>query len=207
MTVCRTRLPAVALLVALLAVPLSAHDAHVVGSYRLEIGWGDEPALAGARNAIVVELTDAAGRTPVTDLGGGSLSAEVTFGDQRIVLPLGRSPEHRNQFQAFIVPTRSGTYTFHITGRVAQQAIDVRSTCSERTFDCVISPSDAQFPVRDPSAGELAERVARSSPRADQALALADRAATLAFVALAAAALALAVAAAAILFGRGRRHS
>jgi hypothetical protein len=193
--------------IATLAVQLSAHDAHVVGAYRVEIGWNDEPAFAGVRNAVVVELTDAAGRTPVTDLGGGSLSAEVTFGDQRIVLPLDRSPEHRNQFQAIIVPTRAGTYSFHITGRIGQQAIDLRSTCSERTFDCVISPSDAQFPVKDPSGGELAERIARSSPRADQALARADRAVTLAFLALASAALALLVAVAAILFGRGSRRS
>jgi hypothetical protein len=185
---------------------LDAHDAHVVGPYRIEIGWSDEPAFSGARNAVVVEVTDAVGRTPVTDLGGGSLSAEVTFGDQRVVLPLRRSQEHRNQFEASIVPTRPGTYAFHITGRVKSQPIDIRSACSDRTFDCVISAGDIQFPARDPSAGELAERLAKSSPRADHAIAVADRALTFSIVALAGAALALAAAVAAVRFGAGGRR-
>jgi hypothetical protein len=178
-----------------LAVPqLAGHDAHVVGPYRLEVGWGEEPAFAGMRNAVAVEITDAVRRVPVTDLGGGSLSAEVIFGDERVVLPLRANPEHRNTFEAWIVPTRSGTYTFHITGRVNNQAIDLRSACSAQTFDCVLSSAELQFPTKDPSAGELAASIGRSAPRADRAFELASRAQTVSAVAAGVAILALGIA-------------
>jgi hypothetical protein len=155
---------------------LSGHDPHVVGAYRLEIGWGEEPAFAGMRNTVTVEVTDAARHVPVTDLGGGTLTAEVVFGGQRVVLPLRADPDHRNTFEASIVPTRPGTYAFHIAGRVNNQPIDVRSICSPQTFDCVVSSDELQFPARDPSAGELSARLERSAPRADRALELANRA-------------------------------
>jgi hypothetical protein len=152
---------------------VEAHDAHVAGPYRLEIGWSDEPALTGSRNAVAVEITE--GKSAVLD-GSASLSAEVSFGGERLVLPLEPDPERRNVYQAKIVPTRAGTYTFHITGRIKTQPIDITTTCSEKTFDCVIDGSEIQFPVKDPSAGQIAERLNRALPRAEQALESARRA-------------------------------
>jgi hypothetical protein len=183
--------------------PLFGHDPHVVGAYRLEIGWGEEPAFAGVRNTVTVEVTDAARHAPVTDLGGGALTAEVVFGDQHVVLPLRANPEHRNTFEASILPTRPGTYTFHIAGRVNNQAIDVRSICSPQSFDCVLSSDELQFPAKDPSAGELSARLERSSPRADRALQLANRAQALAAAAVGVSVLAVI---AAIGFGVRRRR-
>ena len=177
---------------------VSAHDAHVVGAYRLEIGWGEEPAFAGVRNAVTVEITDASSHAPVSDLGGGSLTGEVNFGDERLLLPLHPNPDHRNVFRASLVPTRPGTYAFHITGKVRDQSVDIRSICSPKTFDCVISSADIQFPTKDPSPGELAERIGRSSPRADRALDLAGRAQMLAVAALCVSVLAIVLA-----FARG----
>ena len=203
MTGTRNRRRTVAACAGLLAVlsvqQLSGHDAHVVGPYRVEIGWGEEPAFAGTRNAVTVEITNAATHAPVSDLGGGSLSADVIFGDEHVVLPLRADPEHRNTFAASLVPTRPGTYAFHITGRVANQTLDLRSTCSPQTFDCVLSSAELQFPVKDPSPGELAASLERATPRADRALELASRAQTLAAIA---AGLALLALVAAVWFGR-----
>jgi hypothetical protein len=173
------------------SVLVSAHDAHVVGPYRLEIGWGEEPAFTGIRNSVVVEITEAKGGDPVNDLDGGTLSAEVSFGAERVVLPLQPAWGRRNEFRASILPTRAGTYTFHITGTVKGQPIDITSTCAEKTFDCVVDVSQIQFPVKDPSVGQLAERVERSLPRAEQALESAARARTTGFAAIAVAVLAL----------------
>jgi hypothetical protein len=172
-------------------VPTSAHDAHVVGLYRLEIGWGEEPAFTGIRNSVVVEITEAKGGEPVNDLDGGALSVEVSFGAERVVLPLQPAWSRRNEFRASILPTRAGTYTFHITGTVKSQPIDITSTCAEKTFDCVVDVSHIQFPVKDPSVGQLAERVERSLPRAEQALESSARARTTGFAAMAVAVLAL----------------
>jgi hypothetical protein len=146
-----------------------AHETHAAGVYRLTIGWGDEPAFTHIRNSVSVEITEA-GKGPIAELGGGALLAEISFGDERVTLPLHASPARRNLFQAFIVPTRAGTYTFRITGAIKTQAVDVSVTCSDRTFDCVADASQLHFPAKDPSAGQVAERLDRSLPRAEQAL-------------------------------------
>ena len=42
-----------------LVAAVDAHDAHVAGPYRLAIGWADEPAFTGIRNAVFVEINEA----------------------------------------------------------------------------------------------------------------------------------------------------
>jgi hypothetical protein len=179
----------VAAMFALACAPLAAHDTASAGSIRIAIGWGEEPAFSGLRNAVEVDLTDAQG-APVQVLNG-SLSAEVSFGDRRVTLALRPVPQAPGRFTAWLVPTRPGTYSFHITGTVNGQAIDVTSTCSETTFDCVADVADVQFPARDPSPGQLAERVNRTLPRAERAIETAGRARTAGYAALTIAALAL----------------
>ena len=159
---------------------------------RLTIGWGDEPAFTGSKNFVSVAVADAAGM-PVVD-PEGSLAVEVSFGDQRIMLPLRPAFQRPGEFRAPLVPTRSGTYAFHITGTLKGQTIDTTSTCSDQTFDCVADVSEMQFPVRDPSAGQLAESVNRALPRADRAVDTAAGAQRMAMAAIAVAVLALAVA-------------
>jgi hypothetical protein len=171
-----------------LVAAVDAHDAHVAGPYRLAIGWADEPAFTGIRNAVFVEISEA-GKGPLTE--PASLTVEVSFGAERTVLPLTADPARRHVFQAPLVPTRPGTYTFRLTGKVRNQPIDITTTCSEKTFDCVQDGSAIQFPVKDPPAGQVAERLERSLPRAELALESARRAQTMAATALAVAALAL----------------
>jgi len=173
--------------------PAAAHETQSVKQYRLTIGWGEEPAYSGERNSVDVDVKDGAGQ-PVADLGGGSLSVEVVFGDERIVLPLLPARTVAGRFRAALVPTRAGTYAFHVTGTVKGQAVDVRSTCSESTFHCVSDASDLQFPAKDPSTGQLAESIGRALPRAERALDTAAGARRLALVAVAVAGLALVVA-------------
>ena len=171
-----------------------AHERKDVGDFRLTVGWGDEPAFSGSRNAVEIDVADMAGR-PVTDLGGGNLSVEVSFGAEHVALPLHPAPGPPGKFSSLLLPTRPGTYTFHITGTVKGQAIDVTSTCSEQTFACVLDASEIQFPVKDPSAGQMAERISRELSRADVAMETAASARKIGIGALATALLALAAAA------------
>ena len=184
--------PGLAALLLTLPAPASAHETQTVNRLRLTIGWGDEPVFSGAKNSVEVDVSDATG-APVTD-PGGSLTAEVSFGDERIVLPLQPSGQRPGKFRAWLVPTRPGTYTFHITGTVKGQTIDTSSTCSDKTFDCVTDVSDVQFPAKDPSAGQLAESVSRALPRAERAMDTAAGARNVAMAAIGVAALALAAA-------------
>jgi hypothetical protein len=180
-----------AILLMSLSADAWAHETQAVAQIRLTIGWGDEPAFTGFKNFVSVAVSDAAG-APVTD-PGGSLAVEVSFGDERITLPLLPAGDRRGEFRAWLVPTRPGTYTFHITGRMKGQSVDATSTCSDRTFDCVTDISEIQFPVKDPSAGQLADRISRELPRAEGALHAAARAQIIAIAAICGAVLALAV--------------
>jgi hypothetical protein len=173
----------------LLLTSVSAHETKGVGDLRLVIGWGDEPAFSGFRNTVEVDVIDAAGR-PVTDLGG-ALSVEVSFGDERTALPLQPTRGQPGKYRAWLMPTRPGTYSFHITGTAQGQTIDTTSICSENTFACVRDSSEIQFPVKDPSPGQLADRISRELPRAEGAMEAAASARTLAIAAIAAAVLAL----------------
>jgi hypothetical protein len=170
---------------------VSTHERQVVGPYRLTIGWGDEPAFSGLKNAVEVDVSDAAG-APVTD-PEGSLAVEVSFGDERTSLALVRSGQQPGRFRAWLVPTRPGTYAFHITGKIKGQTIDASSTCSDKTFACVTDVSDVQFPAKDPSTAQLSDRLSRTLPRVEGATDAAATARNVAFGAIAVAVLALAV--------------
>jgi len=182
---------AVGAIVLMRSAAVSTHERQVVGQYRLTIGWGDEPAFSGLKNAVEVDVSDAAG-APVTD-PEGSLAVEVSFGDERTSLALVRSGQQPGRFRAWLVPTRPGTYSFHITGKIKGQTIDASSTCSDKTFACVTDVSDVQFPAKDPSTAQLADRLSRTLPRVEGATDAAATARNVAFGAIAVAVLALAV--------------
>jgi hypothetical protein len=176
-------------------VAVGAHDRKIVGALTVVLGWATEPAYSGAPNAVIVSLSDRSGPIAKAD---GSLTVEVTFGSERISLTLEPVPNRAHEFHAPLVPTRAGTYTFRVTGTINGQPIDVTSTCSETTFHCVSDTTAIQFPVKDPTVGQLVERVDRALPRAADAGAAAAAARTLAWTALAVSVCGLAAAAAAL---------
>lgn len=168
----------------------SAHLTKVSGPFRVSLGWGNEPPYAGLDNFIEVDLADAAG-APVG--AAGALEVEVSIGGSRTTLPL-LPTEEPGAFRAVLVPTRPGAYSFHITGAVNGRPIDAGSTCSEQTFECVAPVSEVEFPIKDPSVSEVAQRLSRELPRAEQRGDTADQAKRIAFVAVGLAAISLAVA-------------
>jgi hypothetical protein len=145
---------------------VSAHEHLVAGDYRLTVGWAEEPAFIGFKNAVSVVITDKA-ETPVVD--ATALMVEVSFGEQRVTLPLEAVRQGPGEFRAWLLPTRAGTYAFRIVGTIRGQHVDVVSTCSDKTFHCVSDAAAIQFPAKDPSMGDLAERVSRTLPRAERA--------------------------------------
>jgi hypothetical protein len=167
----------------------SAHEHLAAGDYRLTIGWADEPAYVGFRNAISVAIADKS-ESPVAD-AGAPLTVEVSFGEQRVSLPLEAVRQRSGEFRAFLLPTRAGTYAFRIVGTIRGQHVDATSTCSDKTFHCVTDTAAIQFPAKDPSLGDLAERVSRTLPRAERAGESATNARILALLAALASAAAL----------------
>ena len=182
----------VAVLIATVA-PASAHERKTSGPYTLTIGWGDEPAFSGFRNAIEVDIVETAGGA-VPDLTGAAMTVDVSFGDQHVTLPMRPAFRQPGKLRTILVPTRAGTYSFHFSGTIKGLAIETTSTCSDTTFACVADAAAIQFPARDPSTGQLAERMDRALPRAESASSSALTARIIAIAALVVAVLALALA-------------
>jgi hypothetical protein len=122
------------------------------------------------------------------------MTVDVSFGDQHVALPLRPVFRQPGKLRAFLLPTRAGTYSFHFSGTIKGLAIEATSTCSDTTFACVADAAAIQFPAKDPSTGQLAERMDRTLPRADAASSGASVARTIAIAAFIVAVLALALA-------------
>ena len=156
---------------AVTATPASAHEERATGGFRLEVGWGDEPAYTGLKNSVQVTVSEADGGAPVTDLGD-SLEVEVIKGSDKITLPLqadfGTSGFGTpGDYRAPLTPTRPGTYTLRVVGSIRGQGVDESFTSSPTTFDEVEDGASIQFPAKDPSTGQLATRIDREVPRLD----------------------------------------
>ena len=164
---------AAAILPALAAQPALAHEARKVGNIDMEVGWGTEPAYAGTENS--VQLLLSRGGQPVTDLGD-TLKAEVSFGDQTQEFPIEPFFDAAEGFgtpgdyRAWLIPTRAGSYSFHFTGTIDGQNVDETFTSGPKTFDDIADPQSVQFPVQDPSTGELAARIDREVPRINDSI-------------------------------------
>jgi hypothetical protein len=154
----------------LLIVPTGAaqaHESRQVGDLTLVVGWANEPAFAGFGNEVQVIVTETRGERPVED---GELEAEVVFGEggasTRVTLdPSFSTP---NEYLGYIIPTRPGTYTFNVSGRVGGETIDETFTSGPDTFNDVQNPADAEFPEQDPTRGEIAEALDRLSGRIEE---------------------------------------
>lgn len=143
----------------------SAHEARQVGPLTIEIGWIDEPPLAGFENGIEVGIERGGGPVRSADL-----QVQVIFGPQgsaNASRPLRLQPvfDAPGEFTTFVIPTRPGTYTFRLTGTAGGVAIDESFTSGPNTFEDVRSSAEFEVPVADPSRGDLAERLERIDAR------------------------------------------
>lgn len=164
-----------------LAPAASAHEDKVVGKLDLAVGFVTEPAYAGQPNG--VELFLSHDGHPITDLGD-ELQVTVSFGDQTSD-PMTFAPAFEvgefgipGDYRADFVPSQLGTYTFHLTGKVHGQKVDVEFTSGPKTFDDVVDLNEATFPpVTSPSNEQLASRIENESARTTDSLGAATSAA------------------------------
>lgn len=157
----------------LLAGPAAAHEGRHVGDLEMVVGFGEEPAFAGQPNSVEILLFQHGGE-PIIDLGD-TLSATVGFGDQSTDLsvePFFEVGEFGTpgDYRAWFIPTRAGQYSFHLTGTIHGTKIDETFTSGPKTFEDVVNPADSEFPVQDPTNGELAERIDREIPRLESSI-------------------------------------
>jgi hypothetical protein len=197
------------------ATPALAHEERTVGRYQFAVGFGDEPAYAGMKNSVQMFLHDADDK-PVTDLGD-TLKVDVGFGGQTMTLSMEPFFEIGEfgipgDYRAWFIPTRPGTYSFHFTGSIKGQKIDQTFTSGPTTFSDVEDPSSVEFPAKDPSVGQVAQKADRLSARVDAATAAAaetkdaaSTAKTIGYVGIAVGAMGLVIAVIALVSDRRAR--
>lgn len=161
-----------AVLIAFLVAGIAA--AHVVkqaGPYTLEIGWQHEPTYVGEANGVQVIVHDA-DEEPITDLAEDDLKVVVSTGSDQtgeltfepgFDLEEGEGP--LGEYNAPIMPTAPGEYTFHLTGAIHGEPIDITVTSGEETFETVKGTSEIQFPTKLPTLPELVTRLDRIDDR------------------------------------------
>ena len=179
-----------ALLVPLAATPALAHEERDFNGFHAEVGFGDEPPYIGEKNSVQLILSTKGGK-PVTDLGD-SLQVEVSTGGNP-PMKLALEPNFEvggdgtpGDYRAWFIPTAPGKYTFHFTGTIHGVRVDQSFTSSPTGFDEVKDPTGVEYPAKDPTSGQLADRLDRETARLSSAAAsahdAADTARTLAIV-------------------------
>ncbi len=158
------------------ATSASAHETREVGDVVMSVGWGNEPTYAGYQHPVEVFLSEPAPRgeeegKPISD---ADIQVEVFFGAEASgttsgPLTMEEAFGEPGHFEADMIPTRPGTYTFRFTGTIAGQEIEEVFTSGPETFSDTNLAASVQFPEQDPSAGELAESIERLSGRVDEA--------------------------------------
>lgn len=137
-----------ACLIALIALLLNfqlalAHESVTVGDYEIEIGWVDEPAIVGQKNAIAINVSNTSSGEPVEDVS--SLTVTVSYGGQSKELtlePLGEDTP--GQFAAPLLPTVPGEYMIKLGGSLGDTAVDAEVHPEE-----VALANTIQFPAAE----------------------------------------------------------
>ena len=161
-----------ALLCPVLVASVQAHIVKSFGSYSVALGWVREPTYVGQLNAVQAFVTDSKGKA-VTDLAAGDLKVVVTAGGQDSA-SFDLSPAYDEDtglgtpgdYEAPLVPTIPGDYTFHLTGSIHGTAVDETATSSESTFDSAVDSTAVDFPTKLPSISDIATRLDRIDARA-----------------------------------------
>jgi hypothetical protein len=163
--------PFAAAAAALIVGSAQAHVLNDFGPYSVALGWVHETTYVGQLNAVQVVVKDAKGK-PVTDIGDGDLKVVVSVGGQDSA-PLDLVPTYDEDtgigipgdYEAPLVPTVPGDYTFHLTGKIHDTTVDETATSSDSTFNSAVDETAVQFPAKIPSLTEITTRLDRLDAR------------------------------------------
>lgn len=172
-----------------------AHERRTVGPYQLVVGWLNEPAYVGQLNSLDLRITDTRTNQPVTGLEK-TLTADVAAGGLA-PFPLTVAARYgaAGAYNGWVMPTVTGSYTFHIRGTIDTQRIDERFLSGPGTFGDIESTAALQYPAKVPVADELSKKLDAVGASIDQ-----TRSIALGAIALGVLAIVLAV-------GRSRRRA
>lgn len=147
-----------------------AHGHREVGEHSWTIGWTDEPAFVGFKNAVQLLLAHHDSEEPVE---GAEKDLKVVVsigGEDTEPLELRTVFDSPGEYQADLIPTVPGDYTFRFSGTLEGEEIDESFTASKDDFSLVDGTSDVTFPKAAPSNAELAARIEAAEAKAQDAV-------------------------------------
>ena len=154
-------------LLTLTSTPVLAHQAKELGDYAVEVGFQDEPAIAGQMNALEFFASTKSGQK-VEGLEK-TVKFEVQAGGKTKAIevePVEGDPGH---YLGVFMPTQVGDYVFHMTGKINDLAVDETFESGPGRFSPVTSAEDVQFPNALPGTDQLAAQMAAQDAKITQA--------------------------------------
>lgn len=151
------------------ATAVSAHERRTVGPYQLVVGFLTEPAYAGQPNGLDLRVTDTRANNQPVEGVEKTLKADVSFGGLTplpltITARFGQAGAYAGQF----VPTKPGTYIYHLTGKIGTQDIDEKFESGPNRFGDVEGLSALQYPDKVPGGSDLGGTLADLRSGIDQ---------------------------------------
>jgi hypothetical protein len=117
----------------------SAHQTKKFGNINIEVGWANEPSLAGQINTITVGITTSDNK-PVAN-AVGQLQATIKKGGETKTLEL-LPQEEEGVYGGQVIPSQIGQYELVLKGTVSGQAVD-----GSIPLDDVADPKQLSFPA------------------------------------------------------------
>ena len=136
------------------------HERRTVGPYTFVVGWLNEPAYVNLLNSLDLTVTETIGAKAVEGLDK-TLKADLTFGGSTTPQPLTIAARFGlpGKYSGYVVPTKVGDYTFHITGTVGTMNIDEKFESGPGRFGSIESTDALQYPAKVASNTDLAGRL------------------------------------------------
>ena len=124
-------------------MPAYAHISKTFGNITTEVGWSNEPPLAGQINNVIVQVNKASvsNSTPVRN-ALSEMDNLVKYGGVTKSIDFQPSEESEGMYEAQIIPTRIGSYGLILNGTIQGQSIPN----AEIPLDDVESPQKISFP-------------------------------------------------------------
>jgi hypothetical protein len=155
-----------------------AHQTMNFGNIAVEVGWGNEPSLAGQLNTITVGVSNASDNTPVPN-AVGQLQATIKKGSETKAIEL-LPQEEEGLYGAEVIPGQIGQYELLLMGTIAGQNVngsiplDDVSDPKELTFPSTAGSENSQ--VTSGIINQVSNAITDLSTQVDEAKASADQA-------------------------------
>jgi hypothetical protein len=136
------------------------HERRAVGPYTFVVGWINEPSYVNLLNSLDLTVTETNGGKAVEGLEK-TLKADLTFGGSSTPQPLTLAARFGlpGKYSGYVMPTKAGDYTFHITGLVGTMNVDEKFESGPGRFGSIESTDPLQYPQKLASNSDLAARL------------------------------------------------